>query len=43
MLTCETMEQALARSGGDVRNQGRNSALAALRMAEVSRSIAPTD
>jgi 6,7-dimethyl-8-ribityllumazine synthase len=39
VLTCETMEQALARSGGDVRNQGRNSALAVLRMAELRESL----
>ncbi|MGH2980604.1 MAG: 6,7-dimethyl-8-ribityllumazine synthase [Solirubrobacterales bacterium] len=33
VLTCETMEQALARSGGDERDQGRNAALTAMRMA----------
>jgi 6,7-dimethyl-8-ribityllumazine synthase len=39
VLTCETMEQALARSGGDVRNQGRNSALAVLRMAALRAEL----
>jgi 6,7-dimethyl-8-ribityllumazine synthase len=33
VLTCETMEQALARSGGDKRDQGRGAALTAARMA----------
>jgi len=33
VLTCETMDQALARSGGDERDQGRNAALTAMRMA----------
>jgi 6,7-dimethyl-8-ribityllumazine synthase len=33
VVTCETMEQALARSGGDRRDQGRNAALAVMRMA----------
>ena len=33
VLTCETMEQALARSGGDKRDQGRHAAEAVLRMA----------
>jgi 6,7-dimethyl-8-ribityllumazine synthase len=33
VLTCETMEQALARSGGDKRDQGRTAALTAMRMA----------
>jgi 6,7-dimethyl-8-ribityllumazine synthase len=42
VLTVETMEQALARSGGEKRDQGRHSAEAVLRMAalraELSRS-----
>src|SRR5262245_3196093 len=33
VLTCETMEQALARSGGDERDQGRSAAEAVMRMA----------
>jgi 6,7-dimethyl-8-ribityllumazine synthase len=33
VLTCETMDQALARSGGDERDQGRRGAHAVLRMA----------
>jgi len=33
VLTCETMDQALARSGGDERDQGRNAALTVMRMA----------
>lgn len=33
VITCETMEQALARSGGGKRDQGRNAALTVARMA----------
>jgi 6,7-dimethyl-8-ribityllumazine synthase len=33
VLTCETMDQALARSGGDERDQGRRAAHAVMRMA----------
>jgi 6,7-dimethyl-8-ribityllumazine synthase len=33
VLTCETMEQALARSGGGKRDQGRHAAEAVLKMA----------
>jgi len=33
VITCETMDQALARSGGGKRDQGRNSALTIARMA----------
>ena len=33
VLTCETMDQALARSGGDKRDQGRHAASAVLAMA----------
>jgi 6,7-dimethyl-8-ribityllumazine synthase len=40
VLTCETMEQALARSGGDERDQGRNAALTAMRMALLAREFA---
>jgi 6,7-dimethyl-8-ribityllumazine synthase len=32
VITCETMEQALARAGGDKRDQGRNAALTVARM-----------
>ena len=35
VLTCETMEQALARSGGDKRDQGRHAASAVLAMASL--------
>jgi 6,7-dimethyl-8-ribityllumazine synthase len=35
VITCDTREQAEARAGGDKRDQGRNAALALLRMAEV--------
>ena len=33
VITCETMDQALARAGGDRRDQGRNAALTVVRMA----------
>jgi 6,7-dimethyl-8-ribityllumazine synthase len=33
VITCETMAQALARSGGDKRDQGRSAANAVMRMA----------
>ncbi len=39
VLTCETMEQALARSGGDKRDQGRHAAQAVLRMAELRAQL----
>ncbi len=39
VLTCETMEQALARSGGDKRDQGRHAAEAVLAMAELRRAL----
>jgi 6,7-dimethyl-8-ribityllumazine synthase len=35
VLTCETMEQALARAGGGTRDQGRKAALAITRMARL--------
>lgn len=35
VLTCETMEQALARAGGGKRDEGRHAAEAVLRMAEL--------
>jgi 6,7-dimethyl-8-ribityllumazine synthase len=39
LLTCATMEQALARAGGDVGNKGADAAAAALSMAELRRQI----
>jgi len=39
VITCDTREQAEARTGGDVRDQGRNAALALLRMAELRRDL----
>jgi 6,7-dimethyl-8-ribityllumazine synthase len=40
VLTCETMEQALARSGGGKRDQGRHAAEAVLRMASIRAQLA---
>ena len=40
VLTCETMEQALARSGGDKRDQGRHAAEAVMRMAALREQLA---
>ena len=40
VLTVETMEQALARAGGDKRHQGEEAAHAVLRMAELRRELA---
>ena len=37
VITCDSMEQALARSGGGKRDQGRNSALTVARMALLKR------
>jgi 6,7-dimethyl-8-ribityllumazine synthase len=39
VITCETMEQALARAGGDKRDQGRNAALTVARMALLKRQM----
>jgi 6,7-dimethyl-8-ribityllumazine synthase len=39
VITCDTMEQALARSGGDRRDQGRDSARAVMRMALAKTAI----
>jgi 6,7-dimethyl-8-ribityllumazine synthase len=39
VLTCATMEQALARAGGDKRDQGRHAAEAVLRMAALRRDL----
>ena len=39
VLTCATMEQALARSGGGKRDQGRHAAEAVLRLAALRREL----
>jgi 6,7-dimethyl-8-ribityllumazine synthase len=39
VLTCATMEQALARSGGDKRDQGRHAAEAVMRMAALREEL----
>src|SRR4029453_5855387 len=39
VITAETREQAEARAGGDKRDQGRNAALAVIRMAELARAL----
>ena len=39
VITCDSMDQALARSGGDKRDQGRNAALTVARMALLKRQI----
>ena len=39
VITCDTMEQALARAGGDKRDQGRNAALTVARMALLRRKL----
>ena len=39
VLTCETMEQALARSGGEERDQGRYSAQTVMRMAALRAEL----
>jgi 6,7-dimethyl-8-ribityllumazine synthase len=39
VLTCATMEQALARSGGDKRDQGTHAAEAVLAMAALRRQL----
>jgi 6,7-dimethyl-8-ribityllumazine synthase len=41
VLTCETMEQALARTGGGKRDQGRHAAEAILRMAALRAELLP--
>ena len=40
VITCDNMDQALARSGGDKRDQGRNAALTVARMALLKRQMA---
>jgi 6,7-dimethyl-8-ribityllumazine synthase len=39
VITCETMEQAFARAGGEKRNQGRNAARAVVAMARLRSEI----
>jgi 6,7-dimethyl-8-ribityllumazine synthase len=39
VITCDTREQAEARAGGDKRDQGRNAALAVMRLAELRRAL----
>ena len=39
VLTCATLEQALARSGGDKRDQGRHAAETVLHMAELRHRL----
>lgn len=41
VLTCTTMAQALARAGGDKRDQGRHAAEAVLRMAALRTELLP--
>jgi 6,7-dimethyl-8-ribityllumazine synthase len=43
VLTCETMEQAIARSGGGKRDQGRHAAEVLLRMSSLREQLAPAD
>jgi 6,7-dimethyl-8-ribityllumazine synthase len=40
VITCDSMDQALARAGGDKRDQGRNAALTVARMALLKRQLA---
>lgn len=39
VLTCDTLEQALARAGGSAGNKGADAALAALQMADLLRKL----
>jgi len=39
VITCDTREQAEARAGGDKRDQGRNAAIAVMRMAEARQAL----
>jgi 6,7-dimethyl-8-ribityllumazine synthase len=39
VITCDTREQAEARAGGDKRDQGRNAAIAVVRMAELRQQL----
>jgi 6,7-dimethyl-8-ribityllumazine synthase len=40
VITCDTREQAEARAGGDKRDQGRNAAIAVMRVALLKRRLA---
>jgi len=40
VITCDTREQAEARAGGDKRDQGRNAAIAVMRLALLKRRLA---
>jgi 6,7-dimethyl-8-ribityllumazine synthase len=40
VITCDTREQAEARAGGDKRDQGRNAAIAVMRLALLERRLA---
>jgi 6,7-dimethyl-8-ribityllumazine synthase len=39
VITCDTREQAEARAGGDKRDQGRNAAIAVMKMARLRSSL----
>ncbi len=41
VITCDTMEQALARAGGGKRDQGRNAALTVARMSLLKQEVNP--
>jgi 6,7-dimethyl-8-ribityllumazine synthase len=41
VITCDNMEQALARAGGGKRDQGRNAALTVARMALLKQEVNP--
>jgi 6,7-dimethyl-8-ribityllumazine synthase len=41
VITCDTMEQAVARANGDKRDQGRNAALTVARMTLLKREVNP--
>jgi 6,7-dimethyl-8-ribityllumazine synthase len=43
LLTCDTMEQALARAGGEHGNKGWDAAVAALEMADLLDQMGPAD
>jgi 6,7-dimethyl-8-ribityllumazine synthase len=42
VLTVDSMEQALARAGGDKRDSGRHAAQAVLALARVREELAPS-
>ena len=41
VITCDTREQAEARAGGDKRDQGRNAAIAVMRMHLLGVELGP--